>query len=112
MAEQEQVVIRPLEEVFSETTVQNLKNSGVNGVIPIGISTAELRAIAGSRGYEMDGVNPHPSRNLGMFWTCSKQGEAIVFFVKPHGNDETVYVLDDEFERFKEVFLEQGEKGN
>ena len=94
-----------LDEVFNPVTVQNLKDSGVNGVIQLGISMDELREIAESRGYVTGEVNAHPSRHLGMFWTCSKLGEAIVFFVKPQGGDETVYVLDDEFARFKELFL-------
>lgn len=56
MAEQEQAMMKPLGELFDEISVRNLKNCGVEGLIPIEISVAELVAIAKSKGYFVDGV--------------------------------------------------------
>lgn len=110
MSEREQVIVRPLEEVFDQRSVENLKRHGVKGVIPIEVSIDELMRIAEGKGYEADGVDIHPDNTrdgIGMYWVYPRQeGEtAVVFYTKPVTGAKAVYILDDEFERFKELFF-------
>lgn len=106
-------LIRQLEDIFGQRNAKVLKTlHGVKGAILIGLSKDELVTIAESKGYETGGFDPFPSEGFGMYWAYpNKEGEnvlpAVVFYTKHMANRKAVYVLNDEFERFKEVFLEQ-----
>jgi flavin-dependent dehydrogenase len=108
MRESEQLLV-PLEEVFDPKSVENLKGHGVKGVVPIELPIEELMVIAESRVYEVDGfsleMNPH--LDIGFYWVFPKEeGEtAVVFYTKKTPDGEAVYIADDNFERFKELFL-------
>jgi len=111
MVESERVIIRPLEEVFDRRSIENLRANGVCAVIPIEVSIEDLMRIAKSKGYEANEVDPDPDQKsfgLGMYWVYLKpEGlKAVVFYTKPVTDGKAVYILDDEFEAFKEMFLE------
>lgn len=107
IAEHEQPIVRPLEEVFNKLTVENLSACGITGVIPIEMSIVDLMLIAESRGYEAkEGVGSNGSR-IGMYWVDpKKEGEEIIeFYTKPVAGGEMVYILDDKLESSQKLFL-------
>lgn len=114
MLRESEQLIRPLEEVFDRRNVENLRSYGVKGVILIEVPIDELTDIAERRGYEGEWVDPHPDpvwrqAGIGMYWFYPKErGEpAVVLYTKKLADGKAVYILDDEFERFKQLFLEQ-----
>lgn len=110
----EHAIVRPLEDVFNRTSVQNLKDCGVNGVIPIEVSFDELMTLAENKGYKTGGIRAELiPEHLGMIWVQTEEdGESpVVFYTRKKAEREEVYVLDCELERFKELFLGKGAVG-
>jgi len=100
-------LIRPLEEVFNRLDIKNLSSQGVIGVIPVEVSTEDLISIAKSEGYEVEGYGADElNLDTGGFWIYPEdKSEMIGFYTKSTTHGEVAYVLDDEFEAFKELFL-------
>lgn len=106
MTEADQI-IRPLEEVFNRISVENFRNDGVNGVIPTEITKGELIKRAKAKGYivhdiDLRGVNLENEVVL-----VTAEGRSVGLYTKPAATGEAIYVLDDEFQTFKELFLVQ-----
>ncbi len=107
MQEAEQSIV-PLEEVFNRVSVQNLRSQGVKGAILIELPIDELISMAQSKGYEADhyDANRH-NLETGVAWIRPKDASyGVELYTKPGDQGGSVYVLDDEFETFKELFLE------
>lgn len=100
-----------LDEVFNQVTIQNLQNIGVEGVIPIQLPIKELLAVAKARGYEIGGVDAREGKNLGMYWVDSQEVEetALPFFIKTVSGKDSVYILEDDFDKFKKLFFKINE---
>lgn len=106
MPESEMMLV-PLEAVFDHRSVENLKEAGVNGVIPLEISIEELMTIAKSKGFETDGVDPRLDKpDIGMYWIYPWEN-ALVFYTKNGPNGKSVYLLDQDWTKFKEVYFTQ-----
>lgn len=120
MRESEQLLV-PLEEVFDPQRSENMKRHGVKGAIPIELSIEDLWSIAERKGYKVDGIDPDPRPDrlgMGFYWVYPPdddrevelgivENEAVLFYTKKGPNGKAVYILDDNFERFKELFLGQ-----
>ena len=112
MQEAEQM-IRPLEEVFDRRSIVNIIPHGVKGVILIEALIETLTDIGKRKGYKSEWVDPHPDpfwrkAGLGMYWFYPKvEGEPpVVLYTKKQSGGKAVYILDNEVERFKEMFIE------
>ena|SRR3990170_3041015 len=106
MRESEQLLV-PLEEIFDRNSAEYFRTHGVNGIILIELSSGELKAIALKKGCEVEDFN-HPPRigDVGMIVSRPKlKFKRVFFFTKTIPEGEEVYILDEDFERFKEMFL-------
>ncbi|MBI2012802.1 hypothetical protein HYW39_01175, partial [Candidatus Curtissbacteria bacterium] len=97
-------LIRPLEEIFDKVTVQNLKNLGVKGLIPLELSIEELMDIAEKRGYETHEVDLLSKAEVGMYW-ISPEEDSLTFLTKNGPDGKSVYILNDDLGRFKAIYI-------
>lgn len=105
MQEAEQIV-RPLEEVFNRISVENFRNDGVKGIIPTEISKDELIHRAQELGYIVHDIDLSGVTLDNEVVLVTSEGKSVGLYTKPGATGEAIYVLDDEFETFKEMFFE------
>lgn len=114
MLREAEQMVRPLEEVFDRKSVNNLGPHDVKGVILIEAPIDALMDIAKRKGYKGEWVDPHPDpvwrqAGIGMYWFYPKEeGESpLVLYTKKLSDGKAVYIFEDEFERFNDMFVER-----
>ena len=102
MIEAEQL-IRPLEEIFNQESVQNLRNQGAVGVITLELSVGDLVFATKVRGismYDLGFFEHEPNVNHCLVLSPDESTvPRVTLFVK----DDVAYVLAEEFGAFKEL---------
>lgn len=105
MRQEAKQMIRPLGDVFNRVSVENLRNEGVKGVIPIGMSKEDLISRAKIKGYLVHDFDLGLVLETGVILVRSGD-RSVGLYTKREDSDKVVYVLDDEFETFKDLFLD------
>lgn len=112
--------IIPLEVILGDERARDLKGRRVEGVIPIEVSIEDLQLSARARGLLGEGeeFSKFSADDEEFYWfkpagdeaadteTGLKTNPKIYFIVKRNAKREVVYILDEQFDSFKEFFLE------
>ena len=105
MREAEQT-IRSLEDIFDRISAENLRNYGIRGVIPIELPIQEIMSIAQSKGHETHCVDLLSEADIGMYWIDPSENSLTVVVKNEPDGEKSPYIFDEDYERFKEIFLE------
>lgn len=88
-----------------------LRSYGAIGLMLLEFSLSEILDISHGRSYKTGGIKQKdaPWKTFGIYWAYPRNDKesCVTFYTKNVHGGKSVYICDDEIERFKELFLEE-----